>query len=351
MKRMILLCLALCMVLSGCAALPGEERAFAVCLGLHTSGDIWQASARISTYTKPGEYMTVTASGKSMAEAMTLLDATAPLHIHYGQVRLVLLSKELAASDELLPTLDRLNKLGEFRADAMLCVTEDDIPKVLDEMKPVTGTRLSKYIEVLLDSRIGQGSIPDTTLGAYRRMGERQSLTLIPIAMAEKAAAQTGMNAMPESMAVEGMKLQMGGAWLASQAGRVTGRLTVAEQQILRLMQGKLRKGALTLDDHTFTLLESFANVTYDEKEHAALLKIRLRYMHSDLSEDGVKERLTSAAANVIEKLAAANCDALGIGRQAMMHASDWAAWERMDWQTRYPALVWRVAVEAVSAQ
>ena len=192
MKRMAAVWLIVsCAVLGGCSMLPGEERAFPVCLGLHHAGGTWQACVRISTYTNPGEYMTVSADGSSLAEAMTLLDASAPIRLHYGQVRLVILSRELASSDQLTAVLDSLNKLGEFRADAMLCVTEDDLPSLMDEMKPSSGTRLSKFLEVLLDSRIGQGVIPDTTLGTYRRQGERQSLTLIPIALAgDRLSAQ-----------------------------------------------------------------------------------------------------------------------------------------------------------------
>ena len=50
--------------------------------------------------------------------------------------------------------------------------------------------------------------------------------------------------------------------------------------------------------------------------------------------------------AGVIGKLAAANCDALGLGRQAMLHASDWTAWRDMNWQQLYPALIWEIVIE-----
>ena len=36
MKRLLLLLLG-CLCLGGCASLPGEERSFALCLGVHTS--------------------------------------------------------------------------------------------------------------------------------------------------------------------------------------------------------------------------------------------------------------------------------------------------------------------------
>lgn len=349
-KRWMILCLGLVTVLvtGGCSVLPGEERAYPVCLGLHLAGDMWQASVRISTYTSPGDYMTVTASGATLAEAMTMLDASAPIRLHYGQVRMVIFSRELAASGQLTGTLDKLSKLGTFRADAMLCATEDDISAVLDELTPVTGTRLSKYLEVLLDSRVEQGIVPDTTLGKYRTLESRQSLLLLPVALADGAEGAGGMDAVPEQMADSGMKLQLGGAWLVGQDGRLNGRLTIAEHQLLRLMQGQLHKGALTEGNFALTLLEASARAKLDK--NAVRLDISLRYKHSEHSRDGVKEQIISRVSRVLEKLAAANCDALGIGRQAIMQAADWAAWQAMDWPAQYPALTWLVSVEATPA-
>lgn len=343
---MLLLC---CMLLGGCSILPGEERAFPVCLGLHASGGTWQASVRISTYTSPGQYMTVTASGKSLAEAMTLLDASAPIRLHYGHVRLIVFSHELASSDQLKEAVDGLSRLGTFRTDAALCATQDDIPALFDKMNPATGTRLSKHIEVLLASRIGQGVMPDTTLGIWRSMGERQSPLLAAVALAGDDAS-AGMASLADDMG-GGMKVQFGGAYLVSQAGKVTGSLTMAEHQILRLMQGNLDKGAITADDHALTLLESSAKAELDAAQNAVLLTIRMRYMHADLSEDDVRKTMTEAVSAVIGKLAAANCDALGLGRQTMMTASDWAQWRQLGWPEKYPSLTWRVAIDAVSAQ
>ena len=343
-RKMAAILAAVYMLCGGCSILPGEDRAFPVCLGLHMSGGQWQVSARISTYTNPGEYMTLTAGGESLAEAMTLLDASAPMRLHYGQVRLVIFSRELAESDELIQTLDSLNRLGEFRADALLCVTEAELPNLMEEMKPATGTRLSKSIEVLTGARIAQGTIPETTIGAYRRQGERQSLTMIAVALPENNADAAGMEILPQDMEKSGMNVQLAGAWLVSQSGKVTGQLNAYEHQLLRLMQNGLRKGALTTGDYSLTLLESFADAKL--KENAVRLTIRLRYRHSNLSEDGVQQQLTKDIAGVIGKLAAANCDALGLGRQAMLHASDWTAWRDMNWQQLYPALIWEIVIE-----
>ena len=344
---LLLLC---CMALGGCSILPGEDRSFPVCLGLHTSGDTWQASVRISTYKSPGEYTTVTASGKSLAEAMTLLDASSPIRLHYGHVRLIVFSYELASSDRLAFAVESLARLGTFRADAALCATEDDIPALFDALTPASGTRLSKHITVLLESRIGLGVIPETTLGDWRRMGERQSPLLIAAALG-KEGGSTGMADFADEMNAGDAQVQFGGAYLVAQTGKVTGRLTMSEHQVLRLMQGRLDKGALAAGEHALTLLESSAKAELDANENAARLTVGMRYMHADQSEDGVRETVTEAVLQVIGKLAAANCDALGLGRQAIMQAADWAQWRQLAWPEKYPALTWHVAVDAVSAR
>ena len=44
-------------------------------------------------------------------------------------------------------------------------------------------------------------------------------------------------------------------------------------------------------------------------------------------------------------KLAAARCDALGMGRRAMLWANTWQAWQQLNWPGRYPQLQWLITV------
>ena len=77
MRRVCCLLLAM-LLLTGCSALPEEDRAFAVVLGLDKQGDAWRAWARIPSYQQEGGYLTLSAQGRSLGEVMAQLEAALP---------------------------------------------------------------------------------------------------------------------------------------------------------------------------------------------------------------------------------------------------------------------------------
>lgn len=347
MKRLLLLLMCLGLM-GGCSLLPEEERAFAVCLGIDRTGDVWSVSVRLPTYTNVGEYLTVSAQGGSMGEAMTLLDASAPIHVHYGQVRLVIFSQALAQSDAFPAVLSDLSAIGGFRMAAYAAVTADPLPEVMEALSPETGTRLSKFLEVMLSSRVGLGTVPDARMGDILRSGARQSPLLADVALAAGDAALPGLDAPAGQTAAEGLSLQIAGAWLMGLDGRVQGRLTAAEHQMLRLMQGKIKKGAITLGDGSVTVLDSTAQVRWNGSR--ASCAIRLHVKDAPMTDQELESALVSAAQATLAKLAAADCDALGLGRRQMMRCADWNDWESLDWLHRYPAIPWQVTATLMDA-
>lgn len=342
MKRLII-CMMTLALLTGCAALPGEERAFAVCLGLGRTGDVWEACARLPAYTTPGKYVTVSARGGSLAEALTLLDAAAPMRLHYGQVRLLILTRGLAETDAFGEVVDALCRLGEFRMDAQVCVTEDSLPDLMDALTPQSGTRLSKYLEVMCASRIGLGVAPDASLREIRRMGQRQSPMLADVGLAPgEINGAGGLDASAGAMDASGLEIQLGGAWLLGLNGRVQGHLTAGETQLVRLLQGQLRKGALMLTGGSATVIDASASLSLHEK--TARCRVTLRYADArGLTPDGLREALVTSCTAVVEKLSAAGCDALGLGRRMILRCPDEAAWQSLDWPAQYPQVDWQV--------
>ena len=319
MRRVCCLLLAM-LLMTGCAALPEEDRAFAVVLGLDRNGDAWRTWARIPSYQQEGGYLTVSAQGGSLGEAMAQLEAAAPMALHFGQLRMMVFSRALAESGDFPGVMDVLASRNGVRRQAALAVTEHDMASLMDALEPPTGTRLSKSLEAMMAARREQGLIPDATLDGLRRMGERQQPVLMGIAL------EDGM--------------QLSGGWLLGADGRLQGRLTAADQQMLSLLSGIFRRGTLSLGEGTLTVTEADSRVRLMDGE--AVCSVRLRYTSSSFSEEGAALRLNDALPALTAKLAAARCDALGLGRQAMTGCEDLEAWRRLDWQARYPALRWR---------
>lgn len=343
--RKLLLMAAMLLLCASCTALPAEERSFAVALGVSENTGTWEVSARVPTYQSGGGYLTLTARGSSLSEALAVLDATAPMQMHLGQLRLVVFSQGLAESSSFRSVLTELAMRKEFRVQAQVCVTADQVSDLIDKLEPATGSRLSKSLDVLLETRAEQGVIPLASLSDVLRRGERQSWVAVNVALEDTAGiAQPGMDAPAGMQAASGTgKVQFGGGWLIGQDGSAKGQLTAAETQLLGLMAGKLQKGMLSLQEGTVSLIGASSKVKLHGNTVAC--DVSLRYGASVMTEAGVQHAVTRACEAVLRKLAAAGCDALGVGRQAIRYFPDMAAWHALDWPALYPQLDWQVTV------
>lgn len=342
--------LALALVCTGCSALPAEERSFVVAMGVQQSGDTWEVSARMPTYQTGGGYMTASARGTSLEEALALLDATSPMQVHLGQLRMVVFHEGVASSADFRDALDTLARREDFRLHAVICVTDDTVQDLIDKLEPATGSRLSKSLDVLLEARREQGVITAVTLSEIQRMGDRQSPVLTAVALEDDAnVAQPGLDASAGAQAAKGAgKVQFGGGWMMHASGGVKGQLTAGEVQLLTLMSGTLRKGMLSLENGTVTVMDATASTSLDGNTAACRLSIRCTA--STLTEADVVSGLRKACEGVTAKLAAAGCDALGMGRRAIRHFADMQRWRLLDWPSLYPQIEWDITVHAQQA-
>lgn len=347
MKRRLclLLFLLLASFCSGCTALPAEERAFAVALGVEEHAGTWEVSARVPTYQQSGGYLTLTAQGGSLGEALAILDASSPMQLHLGQLRLVIFSRSLAETEKFIAAMRELALRPEMRLQAAVCITEDRAAALLEALEPSTGSRLSKSLEVLLEARTEQGVIPAMTLSDALRRGERQSWVAVNVALEDAAqTAQPGMDASAGAQAASGAgKVHFGGGWLIGQDGVAHGQLTAGETQYLALMQGQLQRATLALEEGTVTMIGASAQLRLTG--NTANLTLKLRCAASVMTEEGIQQSVFQACQRVLDKLAAANCDALGVARQAILRCPDMAAWNELDWPAVYPQLEWRLTV------
>lgn len=346
MKRVIALLLA-ALLCSGCSALPGEDRSFAVALGVSCSGDVWEVCARVPAYQTGGGYLTLSAWGSSVGEALALLNASAPMELHYGQVRLLIFSKELAESGRLTELLRSLSARGEVRTQATLCVTESSVKDVLDALEPATGSRLSKALEAMLQARQKMGVLPCITLSERQRMGSRQQPVLMNIALEPVTGNEAlGMDAPAGRQATEGSgKVQLSGGWLMGQDGRVHGSLSAMEMQLLTLMQGQWRQSTLSLPGGTITLLNAKRRIEVRERD--IYCELSIDYSASSYTEEGVQRALVESLKMLADKMQKANCDALGIARKRIVQCPDISAWNEMEWTKIYPAATWHFTVHA----
>ncbi|MBQ2953184.1 MAG: hypothetical protein IJE07_06465 [Clostridia bacterium] len=326
MKRILTLLLALVLCTS-CAALPAEERAFAVVLAISGREGAWELHARIPTYQAGGGYATVAGAGDTLSHALAALDAAAPMPLHLGQLRLAVVAQETAASQDFADVLAWFGEQVDIRPGAVLCVTESDASALMEALKPAAGTRLSKALDALLEARIGQGVIPASALAEVLTAGERQSPVLA-------------------GLALEGEDIVLSGGWPVGADGRVAPALTAQETQLLTLMQGQWRQGTLTLPEGTLRLTGATAAVELSLPAlDQASLRLTLQLADNPPDREALSQAIATACLTLLSRLSALGCDALGLARQAIPHMDDMAQWQALDWPGVCRRMAWSVSV------
>ena len=113
-------------------------------------------------------------------------------------------------------------------------------------------------------------------------------------------------------------------------------------------MQGELTRTQLLLPEHAIHLTEASTSIRLTE--NTAVCRVNLRYDRADLTPQAVSAETAQACLDVLNRLQAAGCDALGLGRKAI-----WSAWSMSDWRdSNFPAglqnLRWTVEVRSEPA-
>lgn len=319
MKALILLAL-LALVCSSCTALPAEERAFAVALCVEKE-DEWRVHARIPTYQTGGGYMTVTGVGDTFPAALSSLDTASPMRINLSQLRLLVADEGLAKSGDIPGILTTLAERPDMRMQCTVAVTDASVKEVAEALKPATGTRLSKALDLMIDARVEQGAVLPAELADVLRMGKRQSPILSALTLETKEVSLSG------GYTLDGTNL------------------TADETALLSLLLGHAKEMHLSLSGGFAEVRDACAKVHLSEDQASARVELSLTAMASSFSENELEQALLGELLPLLTKLSASGCDALGLGRQAIMGTQDVAQWRMMNWTERYRSIRWEAAV------
>lgn len=326
MKRLLLLLLPLLCLCASCTALPAEEQAFVVALCVEREGASWQVHGRIPTYQTGGGYLTVSGTGESLPGALAAMESAAPMRLQLSQLRLLALSQELGEEREAFAVLTALADRMELRPQCQVAMTEIPGKALMEALKPAAGARLSKSLDVLMESRIEQGLLLPATLAEILRMGERQTPVLMHLTLEEGAVSLAG-----------GVPLTLAGA-----AGPA---LTREETALLSMLRGDANNLHLMLPEGSAQVRDVSVSIRLLEDLTHAEVTLRLRSLASPLTPEGLESVLANRCLRLLSRLSEAGCDVLGLGRKAVLHAHDLVDWHAMNWPEIYRNIRWTVSV------
>ena len=321
MKRMLVsLWLLITCACTACTALPAEERAFAVVLCVNHE-ELWRVWARVPTYQTGGGYTTISGDGMTLETALAAMDAMSPMQVNLSQLRLLVLDTELGPQTET--ALQALAARKDMRMQCTVTMTDDAMPSVLQAMQPTVGTRLSKAIDLMVEARMEQGVILPSTLADVLRMGERQSAIL------------------PTLRLQDGQVILEGGVSLAG-----TTRLDAEEIALLSLLLGHTQTLSLMLPDGVLSVRRAMGDIALADAGDVAAVTIAVKATEPVTMPEVAAQQMAEKLLTLLERLGQSGCDALGLGRQAILHCHDMTAWQNLNWPERLRQLQWQVSVQ-----
>lgn len=298
--------------------------------------------------TEPG-YIVMSATAPSCLRALNLLSSTTPRTVNLSQLREVVLSRALAETDATLSILREIHAMYRANGEAIVVVTPDDAGDFIRRQHAILGVRLSKYLEVLFEHFSQMDTIPPhaqlasviaamesdlTDAAAVYAAGNRFDSTLaLPGAQTDRLPGH-----LPRTSPAENEYL---GSALFSGA-RMTGVLTGEETGIFCLMMGRAQRRTTFIGNAQYKT-NFRTRVRRRIREDGTLgVKIDIsltRIAGEEQTPAGeIARQIETQCVNVLHKLQAASCDAVGFGALAVRRYPDIGAWQASGWKQTYSA-------------
>lgn len=175
----VFLLLAAAWLLGGCAeGQQVENRAYVIAMGVDRaeSGDL-EITVQIpkiaggqdsqeggSSASSSGNYLPLSVTAESYEYALELLNWAVPRDLNLSQIKLIVLSRELAEEGSCKDLIRSIANTEKLFAAARVAVCEGTAKEFVTALSPMLGTRLSTDIDATFDHYLELGIVPDATL-------------------------------------------------------------------------------------------------------------------------------------------------------------------------------------------
>lgn len=298
-KMMLFLCL---FALTGCSHTYLERQIYPICLSIDRNAQgQYEIGLQAPKSSENAEYDILTGKGPSPEDALRVLAASTPYPIHFSQIRLCLISYDLAANDPLRPLLKTLFELPGMRPNAQVMIAQGRALDVMGAQKPDFGQRLSTHLTILFERMEREKTLPMSRLSyCVRELGDGRSDLLMGLCAvhdslkSEKeqpafAVGEPWSDQMLPENEIAGLLSRTGpnpveyiGAAAVSD-GRVTGMLTGEETQLaVRVLDEARRKVALGGNELQLQVIVKKGSALEGQENNVIHLVEKLQALHSD---------------------------------------------------------------------
>lgn len=297
--------------------------------------------------TEPG-YIVMSATAPSCLRALGLLSATTPRTVNLSQLREVVISQTLAQTNATLSILREIHALFRANGDAVVVVTPGDAGDFIRRQRTILGLRLSKYLEVLFDHYENMDVIPPGShLSSVIAAMESSTCDAVAVyAAANEFNSTLVLPGTPDTDRLPGhlprtspvQNEYMGSALF--DGPRMTGVLTGHETGTLCMLMGKGNRQTTIVGGAQYKVPvkpKISRSIDPDGTLRVVInMRLQLEAGEPTMNETEIAASMERAGVDLLRKLQAASCDAIGFGSIAITKSLDIPSWRATMWDQKY---------------
>lgn len=365
LKLLALLFLSL-VVVSGCSrASQAEDQAYVLVMGLDkTMSDQLEMSVLIprisgkasdgSSGSAPENYMHLCVTADGYEAALEKLDWASPRNLNLAQMKLIVLSRDLADSSgcpELIANISQTERL--FTATKVV-VCEGGAKDFVEAIRPSIGTRISTDIESMFKHYNDHGYLPESSLAElYYQTASVYSDPMIAFAIldAQEPKGKSGDEAAPagafdrriEELS-DSYKSEIATRYLGAavfSGGKMRCILDGNQTIFTNLLRNELDSFRYEVEGQNLEFVPTrpvYINVDPADKQASIQINMALSFAAQEKTPDKemLRKKLTDDLEKVIEYTQTMSVEPFGFAERAargFLTLSDWVAY---DWKKHY---------------
>ena len=173
LKQVLLLICCITLLCSCTQTRQVESQAYAIVVGIDSNdvGEITLAAkipviagSQSEGSSSKSSYKQFSASGDNYSTALDMLHRAAPRNLNLAHIELLVISENLAKSEEFRQLLEDIAQTERLYTAARILICSGKAEEYIAQLEPAVGSRLSTDIPESFRNSSEQGLIPDTTL-------------------------------------------------------------------------------------------------------------------------------------------------------------------------------------------
>ena len=353
------------LLLSGCSGTNIGAQAYAVSMGIDLiDGGRVEVSVQMPTLSGGGNaegsgsggskgYTFASAAGDTLTEALETLNATVPRALNLTGVKSIIVSRRMAQDNMFREVLEELALAYRVYGAAELIVCAGEAKSFIEEQKAVIGQRVSESISVSLDHYRKAGIIPSAKAADVFYLS--RSMYGDPAAVLAAAEGEEQEEGYAGSLDVsgDGMNQYHGAALFAD--GRMVGKLTGTQTQLLNVMLGNLPEFSWVVDGVPVRIISSRPRVSIELSGEVPEIEVELRFQMMEskggLNSSRLEEVMLERLNEMTEYCQSVGTDPFRYAEYAVRHFLTVEKWLEYNWREQFANAEIRYRVNAEQSE